>query len=240
MTAVPDERSRRVLEFVASHEQVLVSQIGLLLSIDNDAASDVVTSLTTAGFLRRGHRLAHQLPTVRVTARGLAEIGSDLPVPAVDPRRYWQDLDAAWLWLVANRGAFGKLDRTFTRREMLAADRTIATASTVPASLPEAIRAKADAAAFAIDVPVGSRAHYPELMLVVPQGRIAIRLAGTLPGQAELEATISAYAAKPSMCVLLYLCGRKTVATAAIAAAARVDQSRFTHVQPFNLTAGAR
>jgi hypothetical protein len=248
MTGILDERSRRVLEYVAAHEQVLVSQVGRLLSADRNETYRLLHRLVDAGLLHRGRRLRHQPQAVHVTAPGLGEIGSDLPVPVLDVRRYWQDLDAAWIWLAADTGHFGTLDRTFTRRQMLAADDADdagGAAGSVPVALPEPIRAKADAAAFAVEVQTAGsttevQEHYPELMLVVPQGRIAVHLVRSLPGRKELEATITAYAAKPNVCVLLYLYGPKDVGDAVIAAAARVDQARFTHVQPFKISARIR
>jgi hypothetical protein len=118
------------------------------------------------------------------------------------------------MWLSVQAGALGNIERSFTRREMLAADQAQARIA-ADAGWSEHLRAKAQHATFAIPVTDGEHeaAHYPDLMLVVPHGRIAVELALTIPGHRELERILAGYGTKPSVAVVLYLTERGAVLT---------------------------
>lgn len=66
-------------------------------------------ALVAAGLVRNGPRLRHQRAGYQITAGGLREIGSELPVPRLALRRYWQDIGVAWLLVTAHGGGFGEV-----------------------------------------------------------------------------------------------------------------------------------
>jgi hypothetical protein len=110
--------ARAIFEFAATHPIVLVSHVMKLFELDRRAAEGHLDGLLARGFLRRGPRLRHQLGAYQVTVTGLREIGSDLPAPIIDLRRYWRDIGVTWLSIAARGGVFGDVDRIYTRREM--------------------------------------------------------------------------------------------------------------------------
>jgi hypothetical protein len=63
--------------------------------------------------MRAARLLRHQFAGYQITRRGLAEISSDLPVPRVDLRRYWDHIGVAWLSLFAEASTFAEIERVF-------------------------------------------------------------------------------------------------------------------------------
>ena len=156
--------------------------------------------------MARAPRLRGQREAYRITAAGLRAIGSDLPISEIDLRRYWQDLGAGWLSVGARRGTFGEeVERVFTHREMRAADaKATADGSLVGPGWSDAVRAKAADASFAVwpwpvDGPRTGAAHYPDLTLVLPQGRVAMQLVLEVPSRRWMVAVVEAYARKPTL-----------------------------------------
>jgi hypothetical protein len=99
--------------------------------------------------IRLAPRLRNQLAGYQITRSGLSQIGSDLPVPRVDLRRYWHDVGVVWLWLTARNGVFGEIERVFSERKMRAADKVDADAKyAFDLELSPAVRAKAAYASF--------------------------------------------------------------------------------------------
>ena len=203
------EKSPRdwLLAFVASSPVVVARQLTNLMRVRDDAPPGLVAELVADGLIEAAPRLRSQGQAYRITAAGLRAIGSDLPVPELDLRRYWQDLGAGWLSVAARRGIFGEeIERVFTGREMRAADSraTAMDGSVVGSGWSEAVRAKAADASFAVwPGPVNGQgtgvAHYPDLTLVVPQGRMAMQLVLEAPGRRWAAAVVDAYARKPHL-----------------------------------------
>jgi hypothetical protein len=195
-----------LLSFVAGCSVVLEAQVARLLTVRADAPPELVTQLRAEGLVADAPRLRGQRGAHRITAEGLRLIGSHLPVPRIDLREYWRDVGAGWLAVDARRGIFGpEIERLYTRREMVAADRRIADAT--PAVDPlwsDAVRAKAADASFAVQAMgfggvEGRVAHYPDLTVVIAQGRVAMELCPVVPSRARLEEIIDAYARKPQL-----------------------------------------
>jgi hypothetical protein len=234
---VMDDVDRRILEYVACHPVVLVSQIQALLDVGESLATERLDALIAQGLIRHGPRLRDQQAGYQITASGLREIGSDLPVPRVDLRRYWHDVGVAWLWLAARKGRFGEVERVYGERELRAADQkpTVAPLTIDPGWSP-AVRAKVADSSFGLRLDGdGStslgRPHYRDLVLVIPQGRVALEFQLTLAGRQPLEAILAAYGRKASIAVVLYLVQDGAIGDVVQAAAARLGLARQVHVQ---------
>ena len=195
-----------MLAFVAGSPVVVERQLNNLVRVRDDAGPTLIDELVVEGLVARAPRLRGQGEAYRITAAGMRAIGSDLPVPEIDLRRYWQDLGAGWLSVGARRGIFGEeVERVFTHREMRAADsRAAVDGSVVGSGWSEAVRAKAADASFAVwpwpvDGPGTGVAHYPDLTLVLPQGRVAMQLILEVPSPRWMAAVVEAYARKPHL-----------------------------------------
>jgi hypothetical protein len=240
------EVDEEVLRYVARHPVVLVSHVQAVLGLQEQAAAERLDSLSAEGLLRLAPKLRNQLAGYQITRSGLAQIGSDLPVPPVDLRRYWHDIGVVWLWVAARNGVFGEIERVFSEREMRAADQIDAAAKDpVDLDLSPALRAKAADASFGIRLESGARRgpvpmHYPDLVLVVPSGRLAVQLQLTGVGRDPLEAILSGYALKPSITDVLFLVDSSAVAFAVRASAAWLGLARSVHVQKVHLDRAIR
>jgi hypothetical protein len=206
--SIDAERSPRdwLLAFVASVPVALAAQVAQLVQIRDDVPPDLVDELVTDGLLEAAPRVHHHREAYRVTLAGLRALGSNLPVPVLELRRYWQDVGAGWLSVEARRGVFGEeVERVFTRREMRAVDRELAARGPqVGSGWSETARAKAQDASFAVWPTVGEEpgrgaGHYPDLTLVLPQGRVAMELVLEVPGERWISAVADAYARKPHL-----------------------------------------
>jgi hypothetical protein len=236
------ELDEEVLRYVARHPFVLVSHVQGLLGLQEQAAAERLASLSAEGLLRLAPKLRNQVAGYQITRSGLAQIGSDLPVPL---RRYWHDVGVVWL-LGARNGVFGDIERVFSEREMRAADKADAAAKyAFDLELSPAVRAKAADASFGIRLESGAARgpvpmHYPDLVLVVPSGRLAIQLQLTGVGRDPLEAILSGYGLKPSITDVLFLVDTSAVAFAVRASAARLGLARSVHVQKVHLDRAIR
>ena len=225
------EVDEEVLRYVAHHPFVLVSHVQALLELQEQAAAEQLASLSADGLIRLAPGLRNQLAGYQITRSGLAQNGSDLPVPRVDLRRYWHDIGVVWLWLAARNGVFGAIERVFSEREMRAADKADAAATyAFDLELSPAVRAKAADASFGAtlesDVPGDPpRVQYPDLVLVVPSGRIAVQLLLTGVGRDPLEAILSGYALKSSITDVLCLVDSSAVALAVHVQEVRLDRA---------------
>jgi hypothetical protein len=212
--AIDADRSPRdwLLTFVASVPLVLAAQVAELVAIRDDASPDLIGELVRDGVVQAAPQLSRGREAYRVTVDGLRALGSDLPVPVVELRRYWRDVGVAWLSVGVRRGILGhEVERLFTEREMRAADRRLAqTGVRVGPGWSEAVRAKAADASFAVAVDRGDGlsaepAHYPEMCLVIAQGRVAMQLVLEVPSRAWLSALVQAYARRVNLASTLLL-----------------------------------
>jgi hypothetical protein len=135
-----------------------------------------------------------------------------------------------FLALAAQNDVWGEAERVLTQRQMRALDKTTVSSDRV-FSTPGDHRHPPFGVPLDADQPDSLR-HYPDVMLFIPQGRVAIELQDLPPELARLKATIAAYGADPQIAVALYLVTDKTVGETIDAAAANLGLSAPTHVQP--------
>lgn len=126
-----------------------------------------------------------------------------------------------WLTLIARRGGLGTIDRAVTQRVMRHHDATQRAREQQPiqADSPPQDDEPSYGVALGIGLDKAVVRHYPELMLILPQGRIAIQIQGLPPAPRQLAAQIAAYGADPHIIIALYLVDSteiaKTIATIA-------------------------
>jgi hypothetical protein len=225
------DRDRRVLEFAAEHRLVLRGHVQALLGVSADAAARRLRALVTAGLLTT-NTLFHRHPACfQATHAGLALVASALPKPKLDYRSYAHDVGLAWLWLAARRGAFGPLAEVVPERQMRSLD---------GAERHAARRRGAGSAGMPFGVTlsgIGSggdgRLHYPDLLLVDPDGRrIAVELELTPKSRARREKIIGGYAAHARIDAVLYLVEDPRIARAVQTMACQFGFERRLHVQP--------
>jgi hypothetical protein len=73
--------------------------------------------------------------------------------------------------------------------------------------------------------------HYPDLLLIVAAGRIAIELALSSPGGQHLDSVLTGYASDPNIAAALYLIDNPTVGDVVEATAERLGLSTIITVQ---------
>jgi hypothetical protein len=226
--ALITERDQALLSFVAQHRLVLTSHIQVLLSISHDAARARLRTLRAAGLLA-GERLFHgQPPCWWITRKGLPLIGSQLPAPRIDVRSYRHDIGLGWVWLAAQRGAFGPLREVISERTMRSRDGATARDSIGQGRTEEPFGVRLGGVG-----PAGrERLHYPDLLLITPdRGRVGVELELTTKERTRREWILSGYGADPSFDAVLYLVDRPAVARAVEGSAARLGISPMVHVQ---------
>ena len=165
----------------------------------------------------------------------MREIGSDLPLPRSDLRRYWQQLAAIWVAVGVRRGVVGAdIERIYTEREMRAADAKAPDATGVAiAGWSESARVKVADAAFAVRLPDGSD-HYPSLTLVRPQGRFVMELLLGAPPERWTTDICAAYAEKPTVVRTIFLARSPAVGQPVLAAIEACGSGDRMAVQPFS------
>lgn len=232
---------RGTLEFIAAHTFATEDQVALVLDSKQHDHRSILGSLTAQGLIRRAAAIREQL-AVAVTADGLALLQSKMPLPRSQPRRYWQDYGAGWLWAAAHRGRFGDGDY-YSRRQMQELDAT----TPVPDpdalnALSETVRAKLVHAPFAIRLAgcAGTpQVHYPDLTLVQPtRGRVCMEVLFTAPSRDWLDEVLRGYIAKPSIAAIIFMVESAPVRAAIEAAARRVGAQGVVYVQPFRISGG--
>ena len=223
------ERDRLVLAFAAEHRLILAAQAGVLLGVSTGAAAARLRTLTRAGHLRFERKLIGP-GCYLIDRHGLRAIGSDLPRPRdVDLAAYGHDVGLGWLWLAANRGAFGRLDGVVSERRMRSHD----------------ARARGSSEPLGVRLPGagprgGARRHYPDLLLECGTGhRIAVELELSGKGRVRREAILGGYAADARIDAVLYLVSDRAIGQAIERAAAKVGNSSRVLVQRVELP-GAR
>jgi hypothetical protein len=226
--ALVTDRDRALLTFVAQHRLVLTSHIQVLLLISQDAARARLRTLRTAGLLG-GERFFHgQPPCWWITRKGLALIGSRLPPPRIDLSSYRHDVGLGWIWLAAQRGAFGPLREVVCERTMRSRDGGLAQAARAGPEPEEPFGVRLGGVG-----PAGrERLHYADLLMITPGGgRIGVELELSTKERARRERILSGYAADPRLDAVLYLIDRPAVARAIEGSAARLGIFPMVHVQ---------
>jgi hypothetical protein len=225
---------QRLLVFIAAQDLVLGAHVRSLLEAEGIDADAALAALVAGGLVRR-ERLHSQPHAFRITRKGLSELGRDAtPPPLVWHRRH--AVGVAWLWLAAHSGTFGSAQQVLSEREMRALDQTT---SDSPDSQREraANVAHDDAEKRLLGVRVeGANTdprplHYPDLMLITSEGRVAVELQLSAASPRTLGPKITAYAANPEIVRALYLVADPATGTSLLRAAAGVGLSDFVRVQ---------
>lgn len=187
------DRDREVLAFAAEHRLVLERQVERLVGVGPGRIVSRLGGLVRDGYLATGSVDGNRHYQIR--ARGLAAIGSSLPVPKDKLGTYTHDVGLAWLWLTATEGAFGPLRETLSERRMRSHDRTLDRSAE-----PFGVR-NGGYDRFGSD-----RLHYPDLLLIDRYGRrLALELELSSKGRERTELIIGGYGADPRIARVLYL-----------------------------------
>ncbi|HEY1524588.1 MAG TPA: hypothetical protein VGF70_16385 [Solirubrobacteraceae bacterium] len=218
-------RDRLLLEMVAEHRLILPAHASALLKVSLSTAGSRLRALAGAGYLAPRRIFAGQPTNYQITRKGLAAIGSPLPAPQLDIRAHAHDVGLAWLWLAARDGTFGPLSTVVSERTMRSLD---ARPDNQPATAPGPLGVRLGGTG-----PGGrERLHYPDLLLVTPEGhRIAVELELSAKGAARREKILAGYGADARIDAVLYLVDRPALAAAIQSSARRLGISHHIHVQ---------
>jgi hypothetical protein len=217
------DADRRVLEFASVNRLVSGAQAARLLDLAVEAASERLSRLAGNGSLARGLLGLGEAPWFRITPAGLRAVGSRLAAPGFGP---WcrHALGVGWLWLLASEGTFGPVEQVLTEREMKSVDKHDGVEAPFAARPEEFGGAAAP--------------HYPDLMLLTTQGRIAVELLLDAPARGALEAVLRAYAADVRISTVLYLATGPWVGRLVQSVAAELELSAMVRVQPAKVPLG--
>jgi hypothetical protein len=216
----------------AEHRLILPAHAQTLLGVSYSAAISRLRSLSSAGYLA-AHRVFSGAPaSYQITRTGLAVVQSRLPRPQLDLRAYAHDVGVAWLWLAAQAGTFGPLGDVVSERAMRSRDGRREADSTIE---PFGVRLGGAG-------PNGrERLHYPDLLLVTPDGRrIAVELELSAKGGTRREKILAGYGSDPRFDAVLYLVDQPALARAIRTSARRLGITHLVHVQRVRQPEGAR
>lgn len=222
-------RDRDLLRFAAEHRTFLADHVRALLDISAGAADKLLVELHDAGLLERREVYAHQAPLHWITREGLAAVDSPLKRPAFTASCHEHDVGVAFLWLAAHDGTFGPVDAVLSERSLRSSD------------------ARREAGEPPLAVRVGGfgragreRLHYPDLLLLDPQGRrIGLELELTDKGPTRRQRILSAYAADPRIDAVVYLVKSRRLGRSIAASAARMGIDDRVYVQLVRLSVSA-
>jgi hypothetical protein len=196
-------RDRDALEFLSLHPTVITEHVQVSLRADSSGAVECLQRLESFGLARSRRSSADGPASWQITPAGLDAIDSRLPAPEVPIRDEFEHA-VVWPWLAAKDGSFGELERVYTQRE-LRSGKEQARSNDWRTSVDAAGRDRA-APPFAVELHdwtdgPSSGLRYPDLMLVLEQGRIPVHLQLHPPdigASAEPRSRYVAYAiAKP-------------------------------------------
>jgi hypothetical protein len=223
MTIMP--RDRELLEFVAEHRLVLETHLKSLIGAGYGSGSRP-RALERAGLLKPGPRFHGQPRCFQITRTGLDLVGSRLPAPRTDLREYQHDIGVAWLWLAANRGAFGPMQEVISERALRSRDMT-----------PDG-RERPLGVRLGVLGPSGREGlHYPDLLLVDPGGRrVAVELELTPKGAGRRDRILAGYASDARIDAVLYLVEKAGVGRKIEASARAVGAGELVHLHRVQIT----
>jgi DNA-binding transcriptional ArsR family regulator len=226
---VVSDADRRVLAFAAEHRLVLAAHVSCLLGVSPRAASARLRALRKAGHLRY-HRKLVGPGCYQIDRSGLAVLASTLPRPRdIDLAGYRHDVGLAWLWLAAQWGTFGPLDRVVSEREMRSHDgRRDGRAEPLGVRLP------------GVGPRGGDRRHYPDLVLETATGhRVAIELELTTKTRGRRNEILGGYAIDSRIDAVLYLAETTPAMRAIERSAAELGISSLIRVQRVSFAPGS-
>jgi hypothetical protein len=223
------EADVRLLAFAAEHRLVLAAHVQALLGVSARAAGRRLGALARAGYLRTDRQLAGPR-WYQIDRAGLAAAESPRSRPRdVDLATYEHDIGLAWLWLAADRGAFGSTRAIVSERQMRSAD----------------LRAERFSEPYGVRVPGagplgGDRRHYPDLLLETASGhRVAVELELSSKTPRRREEILGGYAIDARFDAVLYLVDRPQVGRAIERSAAALGLGDLVHVQRVTFGADA-
>jgi hypothetical protein len=149
-------------------------------------------------------------------------IASSLPPPRrADLDAHRHDVGVAWLWLAAQRGAFGSLDEIVSERRMRSHDGT-----------PEGRERPFGVRLGGVGPHGHDRLHYPDLLLETSTGhRVGLELELTSKGRTRREEILGAYAGDARVEAVVYVVDKPSVGRAISVSAARLGIPDRVHVQ---------
>jgi hypothetical protein len=207
-----------MLSFMAEHRMVLDHQIAVLLDQPLAAVDRRLDALQQTAYLT-SERVFQRTRFCRIRKRGLEVVGSALRAPQDTPGAYRHDAGVAWLWLLAHRGRFGPLAEVIGERRLRSED-------VAAPGRPYSIRLGG------YDSKGKPNRHYPDLLLVDPQGRrVALELELSTKEVPRREAILAGYGAERRLEGVVYFVERAPVGRAIKASAAAVGVSDFVHVR---------
>jgi len=223
------DRDQELLAFMAEHRLVKAAHVQALLGTSAAAAASRLRSLGGAGYVRAERIFNAQPAAHQITRQGLEALGSDLPAPRIDLRCYQHDIGLAWLWLAARSGRFGPMREVIGERQMRSRDAN-------PGRTGEPLGVRLGGVG-----PHGrDRLHYPDLILVTPQGRrIGVELELSAKGQVRREKILAGYGSDPRFDAVLYLVKDRAVGESLQASARRLGIASRVHVQRARFTGPA-
>ncbi len=178
---------------MADHPLVLERQAASLVAGSLPRLQERLRVLESAEYLRRVRVFDEFCCLIR--RRGLAAVGSSLPVPRLSLPSYSHAVGTAWLWLAAHDGAFGPVAEVLAERRLRSHDE-----AAVSPDRPYAVRLGG------YDSRGGERRHYPDLVLVDHQGRrLALELELSPKGLRRHESILAGYGADRSLDGVIYL-----------------------------------
>ncbi len=201
---------------------VLGHQIAVLLDQSAAAVDQRLDTLQKAGYVS-SERVFGRTRFCRIRKRGLQVVGSELRAPQNTPGAYKHDAGVAWLWVLAQRGAFGPLaevigERRLRSEDMATPDRPYSVRLGGYGAKGQEIR------------------HYPDLLLVDFRGRrVALELelsSKEVPRRARI---LAGYGADRRLEGVVYFVERsdagRAVGRAIRASAAAVGALSFVHLR---------
>jgi hypothetical protein len=232
------DRDQQLLSFLAEHRLVLDTQVQALLGTSLDATRTRLSKLDRAGFLTHRHVFNGEPGCCQIKRPGLNAIGSSLQAPNWNLGTYAHDVGLAWLWLSAHAGVFGPV------REVIA-ERTLRSRDGARLRSPDGAR---DPGELPSGVHLGGvgprgreRIHYPDLLLVTPQGdRVALEFELTGKGRARREGILGGYAADDRIDAVVYLVEQPPLRRAIEESARRMGVSELVQVRYFYWGEGNR
>lgn len=219
------ERDQELLRFLARHRLVRTDHVQALLEVSGGAAGERLRRLRDAGLVKDGPRFAGQPQCWQITGQGLAAAGVRMRAPRRDLSELAHDVGAAWLWLAARDGAFGRLRELHSERELRSLDGPGRRAQT-----PLAVRVGG------VGPRGGERRHYPDLLLVTERGeRVALELELTSKARTRRELILSAYGGEPAIDHVVYLVRDRRVGEEIAGSARKLGLQNIVHVQRVTL-----
>jgi hypothetical protein len=189
------ERDREVLGLLAEHRVMVLPQVAAGLGVTDGTAATRLRALRDLRMV--GYKaIFHDDPaTAWITRRGLDAIESRLPPPSIDLKGYRHDVGVGWMWLAAQRGAFGGVSALVSEREMRSHDlRSDRTAEPFGVALG------------GFDSHGRMTRHYPDLLLLTTDGaRVALELELTAKSARRLDTIMRGYAGDGRIDSALYV-----------------------------------